>query len=131
MPKVTYKITTPLGEFGSARRAAVAHNCDPGTIINRCETDPLNYKRTAKQPGDAVVKSRPRVKKTTWITRKITWPLTWAEYRLNSHEVKEEIYQLWCSENSQDPNQELTAEAFFDAMNTQEPIHDESTLEAE
>jgi hypothetical protein len=116
MPKVSYKIITPLGEFGSARKAAVAHNCDPGTILKRCETDPENYQRTAKQPGAV----RPRAKKTQWVTKKITWPLTWSEYRYNTYEVKEEIYQIWCAENSQDPDTELTAEAFFDAMTTQD-----------
>ena len=118
MPKVTYKIITPKGEFGSARRAALAHNCDPGTIVKRCETDAENYKRIAKQPGAV----QPRVKKTAWVTRKITWPLSWSEYRLNTYEVKEEIYQTWCSENSRDPDQEVTAEAFFDAMTTQDVI---------
>ena len=123
MPKVTYNIITPKGEFGSARRAALAHNCDPGTIVKRCETDALNYKRIAKQPGAM----QPRVKKTAWVTRKITWPLSWSEYRYNTYEVKEEIYQTWCSENSRDPDQEATAEAFFDAMNTTEQAETDET----
>lgn len=131
MPKVTYRITTPLGEFGSARLAARAHNCDPCTILNRCETDASNYKRTKKQPGDDVVNTRPRARKTTYITKKITWPLSWAEYRLNTWEVKEEIYQTWCAERSRDPDQETTAEAFFDAMTGQDASLDESTQEAE
>jgi hypothetical protein len=83
MPKVTYKIITPRGEFGSARKAGVAHDCDPGTIVKRCESDPLNYKRIAKQPGAV----KPRAKKIQWVTKKITWPLTWAEYRYNPSRI--------------------------------------------
>ena len=125
MPKITYKIQTPKGEFASARKAAVAHNCDPGTIVKRCETDALNYKRIAKQPG--VV--RAPAKKTVWVTKKITWPLTWAEYRYNTYEIKEEIYQIWCNENSRDPDQEITAEAFFDAMDSTEQAETDETIE--
>ncbi len=129
MPKITYKIITPKGEFGSARKAAVAYECDPGTILNRCETDPLNYKRIAKQPGDAGVRPQPRAKKTQWVTKKITWPLTWAEYRYNTHEIKEEIYQIWCAEQGVDPDQESSANDFFDAMDNSEPEEADETIE--
>jgi hypothetical protein len=125
MPKITYKIITPRGEFGSARKAAVAHDCDPGTIVKRCETDPLNYKRIAKQPGAV----RAPAKKTVWVTKKITWPLTWGEYRYNTHDIKEEIYQIWCNENSRDPDLESTAEAFFDAMDSTEQAEADETTD--
>lgn len=116
MPKTTYKIITPRGEFASARKAAAAHDCDPGTILKRCDSDPDNYQRIANPPHVRA----PKVKKA-WVTKKVTWPLTWAEYRLNTHEVKEEIYQIWCGERSLDPDLETTADAFFDAMDSTEP----------
>ena len=125
MPKITYKIITPKGEFASARKAAVAHDCDPGTIVKRCETDALNYKRIVKQPG---VKRAP-AKKIQWVQKKMTWPLTWAEYRYNTWEVKEEIYQIWCSEKGLDPVTEATADAFFDAMDSTEPEEQDETIE--
>jgi len=126
MPKITYRIQTPLGEFASARKAAVAHDCDPGTIVKRCETDALNYRRIAKQPG--AVKRAP-AKKIQWVTKKMTWPLTWAEYRYNTYEVKEEIYQIWCGERSLDPATETTAEAFFDAMDHTESEEADEKIE--
>ena len=125
MPKVTYKIITPRGEFASARKASVAYNCDPSTITKRCETDPLNFKRIAKQPGAV----RAPAKKIQWVTKKMTWPLTWAEYRYNTWEVKEEIYQIWCGERSLDPDQEATADAFFDAMDHTEPEEQDEKIE--
>ena len=125
MPKITYKIITPRGEFTSARKAAVAFDCDPGTIIKRCETDPANYQRIPRQPGV----SRPRAKKIQWTTKKTTWPLTWAEYRYNSYEVKEAIYQEWCAIKHLDPELESTAEDFFDAMDSTEPEDQDETIE--
>jgi hypothetical protein len=125
MPKITYRIQTPRGEFASARKAAVAYNCDPGTIVRLCETDPDNYQRIAKQPRA----QRAPAKKIQWVTKKMTWPLTWAEYRYNSYEIKEEIYQIWCAQRSLDPELESTANAFFDAMDNTEPEEQDETIE--
>ena len=123
MPKITYKIITPKGEFGSARKAAVAHECDHNTIVNRCVTDPLNYRRIARQPQPP----KPPPVKRVWGTRKITWPLNWSEYRFLTHEEKEEIYHTWCAEQTLDPDQEHSANAFFDAMDATAEVADDAT----
>ena len=115
MPRTQYRIITPQGEFTSARHAAAALNCDPGTIVKRCETDPENYQRVAYVPAPGPARPTP-VRRS-----RFTWPLTWNEYRFLSEDVKQEIYHTWCEERHADPDLESTADAFFDAMDHTEP----------
>jgi hypothetical protein len=123
MPASQFTIRTELGDFPSAHKAAKAHHVTPGTILTWCETDPVKFQKIPKPPKPS------REKKPQWVTKKVTWPLTWAEYRYNSYEIKEEIYQIWCSEQSLDPELEHTANAFFDAMDNTEPEEQDETIE--
>jgi len=121
MPPSLYQIRTRLGVFDTMTLAAAAHGVSRSTIFLRTVDDPENYQKIPKP-----VRAPPRAaaKKKTWPTRKIVWPLSWAEYRFNTHEEKEEIYQIWCAEHSVDPDSETTANAFFDAMDAREDLDD-------
>jgi hypothetical protein len=112
MPKLLYNIQTPLGTFPSSGQAATAHKCERSTILNRCETDPENYKKVPKPPA---------AKKVYTPVSTLTWPMTWSQYKWLSFEAKEEIWVKWCVENKRNPDLEDTANEFFDIMDmTQE-----------
>lgn len=90
-------IHTPLGQFATIQAAARAHSCDRHTITRRLKDDPKNYRRTQ-------------------VT--VTTVSTWAEYRWLPEDVKQAQYDSWCAAQGLDPDQESTATAFFDAMDS-------------
>lgn len=42
--KLYKKVKTPLGIFDSVKAAGLVHDCNSGTIRNRCRTIPTEYK---------------------------------------------------------------------------------------
>jgi hypothetical protein len=86
--------------------------------MNRCETDPSNYKKVPKAPAPKKVKQYipPALR---------TWPLTWSEYKHLPHEIKEEIYSAWCQLKDLDPDSESTANTFFDEMDLVQDTQDD------
>jgi len=114
MPAAKFSIKTPLGSFASAPKAAAAHRVSVGQILTRCETDPANYKKIPKPPAEP--------KLQVWgETARITWPLTWREYKGLAFEIKEDIWHKWCKRTGLDPGLETTADEFFRIMDqTQE-----------
>jgi hypothetical protein len=118
VPKKFY-YHTPKGEFASAAQAGAAHKCDKSTIINRCKSDPENYKMIEVPPKPP--------KPVSWSqTAKITWPLTWAQYKGLSYEIKEEIWQGWCSSTGKNPDLESTVDEFFEIMDTTQEVPDDN-----
>ena len=103
-------IQTPLGQFASIIKAATAHRVDRHTMSKRLKTDPENYFRV-----EAVY----------------TKLVSWSQYKLLSFDAKETIYAEWCRVNKLDPDQEETAEAFFDTICaiTEESIITEDPIE--
>lgn len=113
MPAALYTIKTELGEFASMPKAAAAHKCSVATIHNRITSDPDHYQKIPKPPKP------PKVKYST--TAKTTWPMTWAQYKYLSFEVKEEIWLGWCRANKKNPDLDETVDEFYDIMDaTQE-----------
>jgi hypothetical protein len=120
MPKLLYSIKTPLGEFASSGQAAAAHKVDRSTIMNRCETDPDNYKKVPKPPA---------IKKVYTPVSTLTWPLTWSQYKWLSFEAKDEIWHTWCVKNKKNPDLDESVDEFFDIMdNTQETQDDKEQV---
>lgn len=123
MPK-KITIRTPQGEFASLAQAIRALHCDRTTLLRRLETHPDQYQRvqviTPPRP-------KPRYERTE---RGARWPISWSQYRVQDHDVKEEIYHAWCLRMSCDPDQEATAEQFFDEMDQyQSPEDQQQALE--
>ena len=117
MPAALYTIKTELGEFASMPKAAAAHKCSVATIHNRITSDPDHYQKILKPPKP------PKVKYST--TAKTTWPLTWAQYKGLSFEIKEDIWLKWCKANKKNPDLDETVDEFYDIMdNTQETPND-------
>ena len=110
MPKLSYRIRTPLGEFGSLLRAARAHHTTPDTIQTRCQEDPANYER--------IDTPKPAAKQSWTQTAKTTWPLTWYQYKGLSWEAKEEIWANWCQATGRDPEAESTVTEFYAIMDS-------------
>jgi hypothetical protein len=123
MPRIAYDVVTPLGTFVSAKAAAAAHHCSQYQIMTRIETDPANYTRIQRE-------ARPSGSAATW-ARRTRWPLSWAQYRVLELQDKEAIYEAWCRNNSQDPNSEVGAEAFFDAMDAVQDQFDNNDVDTE
>jgi hypothetical protein len=121
MARNSYTFFTPLGTFASSGQAAAAHKCDKSTIMARCASDPDNYRRVVREPR-AVTTGK-------WHTRR-EWPLSWSQYRGLDFEIREQIYETWCTDNQRDPNTDSAAEDFFDAMDLlQDVIVVESELD--
>jgi predicted GNAT family acetyltransferase len=122
--KTQISIHTPLGEFGSLASAARAHACDRSTLLARCESEPDQYRKiTRPKPGPAVP-----------VIRGQRWPITWTQYRYQSEEVKDAIWQDWCRGQGLDPDLESTAEQFFaemDAVVLDSAVEDEADLAVE
>jgi hypothetical protein len=106
-----YIISTPLGQFATMKQAAAAHHCDRATLIRRIQQDPDQYRRV----------ERPRIaaaKKNEWAVRGVRWPISWAQYRLQDHDTREAIWNMWIRHHELDPDLESTATAFFDEMDS-------------
>ena len=130
MPK-RYYYKTPLGDFASSAQAAAAHKCDKSTILNRCLTHPDQYQKT-ERPEQA---AEPKVKVSWSQTAKVMWPLTWAQYKGLSFEIKEEIWLKFCAGKNKNPDLDSTVDEFFDEMdrtqdiqNTQEQQDDQEQV---
>lgn len=95
-------VRTPLGTFPSAAQAARAHHCDRSTILNRINTDPENY---------AVVQRGQR----TPVIRQAINP-SWTQYRMMSHDERDQWYLSWCSDAGLDPDLDTSGDAFFDSF---------------
>lgn len=109
MPNKRY-VRTPLGDFATVAQAAAAHQCEKKTISNRITSRPEEYQYVT-------VFVEPKPKPTYDRTVKgVRWPIGWNQYRFQDFEVKEQIYDLWCTSHGLDPEQESTALAFFDEM---------------
>lgn len=100
------KVHCPAGVFATAIAAARAMNIDRGTFAKRMKTDPEHY---YTESGTVSVN----------IIRLLKQLPTWGEYRWMPFEVKEQIYQGWCREHDLDPEDSLTADEFFDVMDSQ------------
>lgn len=111
MPK-RYIFKTPLGEFASTSQAAKAHHCDPSTILNRCATQPELYSRTEVPPEP----KKPRVKFSPSKATNTTWPITWYQYKFLPDEVREGIFNHWCSTQRLNPDTEEAVDKFFNDM---------------
>lgn len=116
-------VRTPLGEFATVVQAAAAHHCDRHTIMSRCRSQPEQYQVQKTQIPGKVAAER-TVKGTRW-------PISWRQYGMQTTEVKEEIYRVWCKTLKLDPDTEATAEQFFDEMDqyTGEPETDAEDTE--
>lgn len=101
-------VTTPLGTFPSMARAAAAHQIDRTTLNKRFETLPLEYRRSVSEYKNSNVKK--------FVVRGVRWPIPWSQYRFQSEDVKDAIYQAWCQNHDHDPNTEIAADAFFADM---------------
>lgn len=101
-------VTTPLGTFSSVAAAARAHHMDRITLHRRFETDPENFRKTVTEYKTADT--------TKFVVRGVRWPIPWTQYRFQSEDVKDAIYQAWCVRAGLDPDQEHTADAFFADM---------------
>jgi len=122
MPAAKFSIKTPRGEFASAPKAAAAHAVSVGIILTRCKTDPANYKKIPK----ASAEPKPKV----WgETARVTWPLTWTQYKGLAFEIKEDIWLKWCKRTGLNPDLESTADEFFRIMDqTQEESNEEQAV---
>lgn len=113
MPIKKY-VRTPLGEFASVAQASCAHKCDRATMMNRIKTRPEEYHQFEVE----VEAKKKEIK--AYAVRGVRWPISWVQYRLQDEDTKDAIYQAWCRRCGQDPDQEATAEAFFDDMEHQQ-----------
>lgn len=118
-------VKTPLGEFATVQQAAAAHRCEKKTISNRIKTRPDEYQYVQR---DAPARAKVTYER---VVRGVRWPISWSQYRIQELEVKEAIYHKWCRSYDLDPDQESTAEQFFDEMDqyTGEPDADETEAE--
>jgi hypothetical protein len=107
-------VRTPLGTYATAGQAAQAHLCSVATIQKRIRTDPVNYVRLAveKKPR------RPKLYEAPERVTNTTWPISWARYKLQVFETREEIFLNWCHKNQRDPESETTVNCFFEEMDT-------------
>ena len=119
-------VRTPKGEFPSVQAAAAAHGVDRSTISKRCTSDPENYSRTEYHVPSTKSKA-----KETWVVRGVRWPISWAQYRQQDFETKEEIWLDWCKQQGLDPDLESTVDAFFEAMDNIENLEPIDTADEE
>ena len=108
-----WQVITPLGTFTSVKDAAQAHQVDRATITQWFTTRADQYQRRDR-PRPPVIK--PTVTSTGNTAPRRSWPLTWSDYRVLDWDTREQIWQKWCRDNDQDPEQEGTGDRFFDAM---------------
>lgn len=99
---------TPMGEFPSANQACRALHCDRTTLYNRVEKGQEGYARIERA-------IEPRAKPPRKITG-VQWPVSWFQYRVQDNDTREAIYLAWCHSQRRDPDEESTANAFFDEM---------------
>lgn len=120
--KTKTTITTPLGSFKSVVAAAAAHKVDRATLLKRLATIPEEYQKKVQKI---------MVQEPAYTVRGARWPISWAQYRSQDYDTREEIYQAWCSQRQLDPEAESTVNTFFEQMDvfsTQE-LEDESQQE--
>ncbi len=109
MPIKKY-VKTPLGEFATIAQAACAHKCDRATIMKRVATRPDEYQRFEVE---VAAKKRERIE---YAVKGARWPITWYQYKFQDDDIKEAIYQGWCTSQDLDPDTEHAANAFFDEI---------------
>jgi hypothetical protein len=105
-------VKTPMGVYASASLASRAHECSVATILNRIRIDPENYKRLLMP----VPVARPRLPRTTQTITADLWPMTWSQYRVQSFELREEIFNRWIEQTQLDPESESAVAEFFGEM---------------
>ena len=115
-------IGTPLGEFGSYKEAAAALHCDRNTVKDRIARSVEGY--SCREWRVQEVQNLPLI-------RGVRWPIPWSQYRWQSDDDREAIYQAWCRSRGQDPDLESTALAFFDEMDLVPPTEDAAQEDAQ
>jgi hypothetical protein len=122
MPK-RYFYKTPLGDFASSSQAAAAHKCDKSTVLNRCLTHPDQYQKIERAPQE------PKPKTKISVIYKVTWPMTWPQYKQLAFEVREDIWINWCRNHHKDPNLEQSIDEFFSEMDEeQDTTHEQEQV---